>query len=473
MNKRQWICAASALSMLGSGNVFAHGYIKQPEARGYLCKLGENSQCGAVQWEPQSVEGYSGFPQNGPADGQIASAGLAQFSPLNEQTVSRWAKRPITAGPTNFTWRFTANHVTRNWRYYITRPDWLANQPLNRAAFELVPFCVVDGGMQQPPQEVTHNCDVPPREGYQVILGVWEVGDTPMSFYNVMDVMFADVTTPPDPSAWQAKGMLYPSIDLQVGDQAMTRVFDASGERSDLQTRLQVETSEQGQRNQWTYLLASRINQQQSQLKAGQRGSDGAIQPVYGQNSLFARADSGIQRIEVQIDKATAPNHDLLVDGLQPSYRIRGGQLRLEFNVTAVGSLQISSYVYDHDGNAKGFAATELDNNSQPLSINVESPVPGHHQLVVSAKVVGSEQVLQKTFDMMFVADDGSASYDFTFPDGLRSYTAGTRVLQPKTGQLYQCRPFPQSGYCMQWSAASTQFEPGIGSHWQDAWIAD
>ena len=114
MNKRQWTCAASALLMLGSSNVFAHGYIKQPEARGYLCKLGENSQCGAVQWEPQSLEGYSGFPQNGPADGQIASAGLAQFSPLNEQTVSRWAKRPITAGPTNFTWRFTANHVTRD-----------------------------------------------------------------------------------------------------------------------------------------------------------------------------------------------------------------------------------------------------------------------------------------------------------------------------------------------------------------------
>ncbi|XBD29925.1 N-acetylglucosamine-binding protein GbpA [Pseudomonas anguilliseptica] len=403
----------------------------------------------------------------------MASAGLAQFSPLNEQTVSRWAKRPITAGPTNFTWRFTANHVTRNWRYYITRPDWLANQPLNRAAFEPVPFCVVDGGMQQPPQEVTHNCDIPPREGYQVILGVWEVGDTPMSFYNVMDVMFGDVTTPPDPSAWQAKGMLYPSVDLQVGDQAMTRVFDANGERSDLQTRLQVETSEQGQRNQWTYLLASRINQQQSLLKAGQRGSDGAISPVYGQNSLFARADSGIQRIEVQIDKATAPDHDLLVDGLQPSYRIRNGQLRLEFNVTAVGALQISSYVYDHDGNAKGFAATELANGSQPLSINVENPVPGHHQLVVSGKVAGSEQVLQKTFDMMFVADDGSANYDFTFPDGLRSYTAGTRVLQPKTGQLYQCLPFPKSGYCTQWSAASTQFEPGIGSHWQDAWIAD
>ena len=473
MNDRKWTCAASALLLLGSSQIMAHGYLQQPEARGYLCKLGENSQCGAVQWEPQSLEGFSGFPQAGPADGQIASAGLAQFSALDEQTVSRWAKRPMQAGANAFTWRFTANHVSRNWRYYITRPDWQANQPLSRAAFELTPFCTADGGMQRPPMEVTHNCNVPTREGYQVILAVWEVGDTPMSFYNVVDVMFGDPGTPPQPSPWQAKGTLYPSVDLQVGDQVRTRVFDASGERSDLQTQLSIDNAEQGPRNQWTYLLASRINQQQTQLKAGQLGSDGAISPVYGQNSLYAHADSGIQSIEVQIDKATTPDHDLLVDGLQSDYRIQNGKLQLDFNVTAVGKLQVSSYVYDHGGNAKGFANLELANNSQPVSILIEDAQPGHHQLVVSAKVPGSEQQLQKTFDLMFSAGDDSASYDYSFPDGLRSYAAGTRVLQAKTGRIYQCRPFPQSGYCAQWSAGSTHYEPGIGSHWQDAWIAD
>ena len=44
---------AAALALLASGGVLAHGYISQPESRNYLCKTGGNSQCGAIQWEPQ------------------------------------------------------------------------------------------------------------------------------------------------------------------------------------------------------------------------------------------------------------------------------------------------------------------------------------------------------------------------------------------------------------------------------------
>lgn len=35
----------------------AHGYIQYPASRSYLCQLGNNTQCGSVQYEPQSVEG--------------------------------------------------------------------------------------------------------------------------------------------------------------------------------------------------------------------------------------------------------------------------------------------------------------------------------------------------------------------------------------------------------------------------------
>ena len=80
---------ATALALLASGGVLAHGYISQPEGRNYLCKTGGNSQCGGVQWEPQSVEGPSGFPQTGPQDGQIASAGSPRWSELNIQTSDR------------------------------------------------------------------------------------------------------------------------------------------------------------------------------------------------------------------------------------------------------------------------------------------------------------------------------------------------------------------------------------------------
>lgn len=60
--------------------------------------------------------------------------------------------------------------------------------------------------------------------------------------------------------------------------------------------------------------------------------------------------------------------------------------------------------------------------------------------------------------------------YDHIFPAGLKGYQAGTTVLQPATGKVYQCKPWPYSGYCSQWTSASNHFEPGIGSAWQQAW---
>ncbi|OXE28186.1 N-acetylglucosamine-binding protein GbpA, partial [Vibrio parahaemolyticus] len=77
-----------------------------------------NTNCGAIQYEPQSVEGPDGFPETGPRDGKIASAETALAAALDEQTADRWVKRPIKSGTQTFEWTFTANHVTRDWKYY-------------------------------------------------------------------------------------------------------------------------------------------------------------------------------------------------------------------------------------------------------------------------------------------------------------------------------------------------------------------
>lgn len=119
---RTLLIAAGILSTaLTSQTVSAHGYIVSPESRGYACKLGQNGECGAIIWEPQSLEAPKGFPQSGPADGRIASAGASHFSELDAQTASRWSKRDLQPGSNQFTWRFTANHSTHIWRYFITR----------------------------------------------------------------------------------------------------------------------------------------------------------------------------------------------------------------------------------------------------------------------------------------------------------------------------------------------------------------
>ncbi|WP_444900315.1 lytic polysaccharide monooxygenase [Microbulbifer sp. VAAC004] len=290
-----------------SSNVLGHGYVEAADggvasARGTLCKYpldsGElNINCGAVQWEPQSVEGNEGFPESGPADGQIASAGNSSWSELNEQSSDRWVKNYISSGWQTFKWHFTANHVSRDWKYYITKENWNPNVPLTRDQFDLNPFCEVDGNYEQPPTNMTHECQVPDREGYHVILAVWDVGDTVNAFYNVIDVEFDgdNVTN----TAWSAVGTINPTQDLNIGDKVYTRVFDSSGENSSYSTLLEIASSEQGIAENWSHDLAELINREQTSIRAGDYDGSSSFEPLYGINSIYLLENSGLRNVEI------------------------------------------------------------------------------------------------------------------------------------------------------------------------------
>nr|WP_141734087.1 hypothetical protein [Oligoflexus tunisiensis] len=71
---------------------------------------------------------------------------------------------------------------------------------------------------------------------------------------------------------------------------------------------------------------------------------------------------------------------------------------------------------------------------------------------------------------LALVGGSSNQSHDFIFPDGLSEYKAGTKVFQAKTGRTYECKGFPYTVYCRQYSEGSTQFEPGVGSNWMAAW---
>jgi chitin-binding protein len=173
----------------------AHGYVETPASRSYQCNLQLNSQCGSVQYEPQSVEGLKGFPQSGPPDGHIASANISTFSELDQQTPTRWSKINLKTGPNSFTWKLTAQHRITSWRYVITKPDWDASQPLSRASFELTPFCQYDDAGAIPAKQVTHQCTIPAdRLGSHVILAVWDIADTTNAFYQMIDVKLSHYT---------------------------------------------------------------------------------------------------------------------------------------------------------------------------------------------------------------------------------------------------------------------------------------
>ncbi len=212
-----WL-ALSAFSQQAS----AHGYVESPASRALLCKQGVNTDCGAIVYEPQSLEAPKGFPNAGPADGKLASAGGA-FPKQDEQSSTRWSKVPMTAGVKTFTWKFTANHATSKFHYYITKPNWDPNKPLTRDQFDLNPFCTLDYNGKKPPTTLSHDCDVPARTGYHVIFAVWDVADTVNAFYNAIDVDFGN--GPVDNQAPTAPANLAVS---NVGTVSATLAWNAS-----------------------------------------------------------------------------------------------------------------------------------------------------------------------------------------------------------------------------------------------------
>ncbi|WP_305852463.1 lytic polysaccharide monooxygenase [Gracilibacillus caseinilyticus] len=185
------------MSLAFASMVSAHGYVSNPESRSLLCSEGVNTDCGAVVYEPQSLEGPGNFPEAGVADGQIASAG-GVFPKLDEQSETRWAQVPMSSGAFTFEWSLTAAHSTTSWDYYITKEGWDPNSPLERSDFEL--FCTYNDNGQRPDFTTTHDCEIPQREGYHVILAYWEVADTANAFYQVIDANFdGEFVEPGDP----------------------------------------------------------------------------------------------------------------------------------------------------------------------------------------------------------------------------------------------------------------------------------
>ncbi|WP_425501859.1 lytic polysaccharide monooxygenase [Paraliobacillus salinarum] len=186
-----------AFSLGFSNTASAHGYVNSPESRAVLCEQGINIDCGAVVYEPQSIEGPGNFPEAGVPDGQIASGG-GVFPKLDEQSENRWAQVPMSSGANTFSWSLTAAHATQNWDYYITKENWNPNEPLKRSDLEL--FCSIDDGGKRPDFNVSHDCVVPQRTGYHVILAYWEVADTDNAFYQVIDANFdGEFVEPGDP----------------------------------------------------------------------------------------------------------------------------------------------------------------------------------------------------------------------------------------------------------------------------------
>ncbi|AXA34138.1 lytic polysaccharide monooxygenase [Francisella adeliensis] len=199
------ITVLTGLAMLASTQAFSHGYVESPESRNFMCKQGNNTDCGRSRYEPQSVEAAD-FQFNSSTgeplsllNNNIGSAGVTGFEALDEQEQSRWAKTAVRPGePLDIKWQFTANHKSKTFDFYITKPNWDPDKLLTRDSFESTPLNCYNPqpawvAPNQPPMDgLTFTCTMPQRAGYQVIMAVWDVDDTAASFYNLIDLDFTN-----------------------------------------------------------------------------------------------------------------------------------------------------------------------------------------------------------------------------------------------------------------------------------------
>ncbi|WP_432133205.1 MULTISPECIES: lytic polysaccharide monooxygenase auxiliary activity family 9 protein [unclassified Streptomyces] len=187
--------ATTGAFVLSSGGASGHGYTDLPVSRQKLCQNGTVTNCGGIQWEPQSVEGPKGFPAAGPSDGTICSGGNSRFAPLDGPRTPNggaWPTTRVTGGQSyTFRWQFTAMHATTDFKYYVTRPGWNQDHRLSRSDLTLTPFLTVPYGGRRPPSTLSHSGTLPTGlSGHHVILGVWTIADTGNAFYACSDVTF-------------------------------------------------------------------------------------------------------------------------------------------------------------------------------------------------------------------------------------------------------------------------------------------
>ncbi|XUL88365.1 lytic polysaccharide monooxygenase auxiliary activity family 9 protein [Streptomyces galilaeus] len=199
--KTKWYAGVLGLTtagaiVLSSGAASSHGYTDLPISRQKLCANGTVTNCGDIQYEPQSVEGPKGFPAAGPADGQICNAGISRFSQLSAPKApsgAAWPTTKVTGGQSyTFRWQFTAIHATTDFKYYVTKAGWNQNHNLARSDLNTTPFLTVPYNGQRPSSStISHSGTLPSGlTGHHVIVAVWTIADTTNAFYSCSDVTF-------------------------------------------------------------------------------------------------------------------------------------------------------------------------------------------------------------------------------------------------------------------------------------------
>jgi chitin-binding protein len=458
----------------------AHGYISEPASRDYQCVLQRNTGCGEVIYNAPSVgETHKGFPERGAVDGKIASAGHASYLAMDVQTATRWVRHELTDRALQIQWQYTSAHRSTKWQYFISKQGWNPNAPLTRETFELTPFCEVQGNGEVPidgaagsggPGKLKHECQIPAdRTGHHVVLGMWTVADTDMAFHKIIDVDIKADAGPGEPvDGWSAVGGISATQVLKAGDKVKLRAFTGSAESAEHSVELAISAGLE-QPLDWAHALALKVNESSELVRAGIRGEDNAIEPIPGRLSqLFAKPESGVTNFQMHYELVGDPDAFMHFHATEPAYELVKGRTDVGFSVMTNRTLAVDATLFNADNQQVGQTRQTINAGTVPLNVSIRS-VPGAHTITLIGTSEDGRTVLQAVKQVEMTGEAGGSDYEYVYPAGRGSYVAGTTVLNAELDKVFECKPFPFSGWC---NIDAPHYVPGTGSDWSDAWIA-
>ncbi|MGL5344839.1 MAG: immunoglobulin-like domain-containing protein [Plesiomonas sp.] len=164
------------------------------------------------------------------------------------------------------------------------------------------------------------------------------------------------------------------------------------------------------------------------------------------------------------IEQPPINNGDFNVTGITSSYSLTNGNVSIRFNVSTDSAMTIKSTI-EKSGKEYGSSTNAINGTAQVI-LNGINLTAGSHEIVI--KETKNGQATTKRIPVEFTSSNGgggSENYPVYQPG--KTYQGGDKVTN-NGGNVYECKPFPYSGWC---GGSSSHYAPGVGSNWQDAWM--
>uniref|UniRef100_UPI003A938CA5 lytic polysaccharide monooxygenase n=1 Tax=Amphritea sp. TaxID=1872502 RepID=UPI003A938CA5 len=314
------------------------------------------------------------------------------------------------------------------------------------------------------------------------------VWDSPEAFYSCANVYVSpdDDTTPEPGNPWPvSERFAAEETAIDVGYTVIARIMENGNERFKIPLGI---TAANLVDEQWKIELAEKINSDLSASKFMQVGirddnDEIMVSPDPDQNYIHFKQENWSHLIESHHNEMPDvpfrihwPNHRAEYEFttnevIKIPFRVSVEEYKRNIGLYSYNA--IVSEVGNPDQEPVVILERELSNNGAENEIHLNKF--GTYSVAVNVKnLAGTVETAFYHFNAILKEEDsGNDDYDFEFPDGLQNYIGGTKV-KASDGQIYQCKGWPASGYCQQWSSSATHFEPGTGSHWTMAWnLAD